>query len=57
MFCMSSLTATDQKALIPGPMINLEVPIAFDPRVHAPCGLEGQKVKFYNNFKKIMPNL
>ena len=25
---------------------NLEVPMASDPKVHAPCGLEGQKVKF-----------
>ena len=31
--------------------------MASDIRVHAPCGLEGQKVKFYNTFKNIMSNV
>ena len=31
--------------------------MASDIRDHAPCGFEGQKVKFYNRFKNIMSNI
>ena len=31
--------------------------MASDPKVHASCGLEGQKVTFYNNFKNIISNI
>ena len=53
------LASTDQKALIPGPRINLEVPMVCDPKVHAPYGLGGggQNVKFYNKFKNIISNI
>ena len=40
-FCMSTLESIDS-----GTKDNQEVPMASDPRVHASCALDGQKVKF-----------
>ena len=40
-FCMSTLESIDSWT-----KDNQEVPMASDPRVHASCELEGQKVKF-----------
>ena len=43
---MSSLDSYWQESIDSWTKDNLEVPMASDPKVHAPCGLEGQKVKF-----------
>ena len=51
-YALAYLTATDQKALIPGPRINLKVLMASDPRVHVPC----PSGTFQINFKNIISN-